>query len=323
MSQVWENGPDQQAERFVLLALADFANDAGECWPSIKAICGKVCMSERGVQTVIRRLESSGWLAIETGNGRKGCSKYAIMATKVRVAVEEKDRRGGIDRLAIFKRDDFTCVYCGYVGISFGQEVGADLHVDHVVPVSRGGSSDPENLVCSCAKCNTSKKDKTPSEWARNPAGNAPRRKCTPHMDAETPHMDVKNPAGNAPEPSRTIKNHQIYRSTPEKPTTQKKPTRQSAFDEFWSAYPMKVGKVAARRNFDRAVKSGADQGEIIAGAKRYASSENVRRGYIKHPQGWLTDGRWADEAQPPIPQQSEATNDRQSFLRKIAGASP
>ena len=94
-------------------------------------------------------------------------------------------------------------------------------------------------------------------------------------------------------------------------------------FDEFWSAYPMKVGKVAARRNFDRAVKAGADPGEIIAGVKRYAVSENVRRGFVKHPHGWLTDGRWADEAQPPIPQQSEATNERQSFLRKIAGASP
>lgn len=311
MSQVWENGPDQQAERFVLLALADFANDAGECWPSIKAICGKVCMSERGVQTVIRRLESSGWLAIETGNGRKGCSKYAIMATKVRVAVEEKDRRGGIDRLAIFKRDDFTCVYCGYVGISFGQEVGADLHVDHVVPVSRGGSSDPENLVCSCAKCNTSKKDKTPSEWARNPAGNAPRRKCTPHMDAETPHMDVKNPAGNAPEPSRTIKNHQKTSST-----------RQNRFDEFWAVYPKKVGKPAAKKNFDRAVKAGADPGEIIAGANRYAVSvAGKESGFVKHPQGWLTDGRWSDEVSAqPVPQQSDG-GERRSFLRKIAGA--
>ncbi len=95
-------------------------------------------------------------------------------------------------------------------------------------------------------------------------------------------------------------------------------------FDEFWEAYPRRVGLAAAKRNFDRAIKSGADPSEIIAGAARYAATVSGKEPrFIKHPQGWLTDGRWADEAQPSIPQQSEATNDRQSFLRKIAGASP
>lgn len=78
MSRVWEFGPDVQSDRFVLLAIADYCNDAGECWPSIKSICEKVCMSERGVQTVIRRLEASGWLEIKTGNGRSGCNQYTV-----------------------------------------------------------------------------------------------------------------------------------------------------------------------------------------------------------------------------------------------------
>lgn len=78
MSRVWDAGPLMQSERFVLLALADYANDAGECWPSISAIGSKVCLSERAVQTVIRRLEAGGWLAIQTGNGRRGCNQYLI-----------------------------------------------------------------------------------------------------------------------------------------------------------------------------------------------------------------------------------------------------
>lgn len=78
MSRVWDFGPPVHSDRFVLLAIADYCNDDGECWPSIRSICGKVCMSERGVQTVIRRLEANGWLEIKTGNGRKGCNQYTV-----------------------------------------------------------------------------------------------------------------------------------------------------------------------------------------------------------------------------------------------------
>ena len=78
MSLVWEKGPQNQAERFVLLALADFANDAGECWPSVDAIAAKTCFKERGVRQILRRLEDAGWLATAIGGGRHGCNNYRI-----------------------------------------------------------------------------------------------------------------------------------------------------------------------------------------------------------------------------------------------------
>lgn len=53
-----------------------------------------------------------------------------------------------------------ACTYCG--GVASG--------VDHVLPVSRGGTDDPKNLVPACHACNASKNDRTPNEWAgRNP----------------------------------------------------------------------------------------------------------------------------------------------------------
>lgn len=78
MARIWEDGPENQSERFVLLALADHANDAGECWPSIATIARKTCLSERGARKIIRRLEASGWLETEVGGGRHGCSRYII-----------------------------------------------------------------------------------------------------------------------------------------------------------------------------------------------------------------------------------------------------
>lgn len=42
---------------------------------------------------------------------------------------------------------------------------GKDVHIDHVVPVSKGGHHKVENLSPSCGPCNLSKKDKLITEW--------------------------------------------------------------------------------------------------------------------------------------------------------------
>jgi len=58
-------------------------------------------------------------------------------------------------RFVIFERDDFTCFYCGKTSYRDGSE----LHVDHVVPGSKGGKDEASNLVTSCQLCNLSKGD--------------------------------------------------------------------------------------------------------------------------------------------------------------------
>lgn len=54
-------------------------------------------------------------------------------------------------RFEIFKRDEFTCRYCGKTS----PEV--ILEVDHIVPVAEGGTDDPMNLATSCWACNSGK----------------------------------------------------------------------------------------------------------------------------------------------------------------------
>jgi 5-methylcytosine-specific restriction endonuclease McrA len=50
----------------------------------------------------------------------------------------------------------------------------ASWQVDHVIPLSRGGSNWPTNLVCACGQCNSRKCDKLPwLEWQpKNPLEN-------------------------------------------------------------------------------------------------------------------------------------------------------
>jgi 5-methylcytosine-specific restriction endonuclease McrA len=61
-------------------------------------------------------------------------------------------------RFNIYARDDNTCQYCGR------RFPRAELNLDHVVPRSRGGSTNWENVVCSCVSCNLRKGGRTPEE---------------------------------------------------------------------------------------------------------------------------------------------------------------
>lgn len=81
-------------------------------------------------------------------------------------------------------------------------------------------------------------------------------------------------------------------------PTAQE---RDDAFEEFWSTYPRKIAKGAARKAWTKAIKDGHDPTVITAGAARFADQ---RRGqdtkYTPHPATWLNAERWGDEPEQP-----------------------
>ena len=54
-------------------------------------------------------------------------------------------------RFEIFKRDSFTCQYCGQ------EAPNVVLNVDHINPVKNGGDNDITNLITSCFDCNSGK----------------------------------------------------------------------------------------------------------------------------------------------------------------------
>jgi hypothetical protein len=65
-------------------------------------------------------------------------------------------------RFEVFDRDKFTCQYCGRCP----PEV--QLVIDHIIPVSKGGGNEPENLRTSCAACNAGKSNKPIGATANN-----------------------------------------------------------------------------------------------------------------------------------------------------------
>lgn len=69
------------------------------------------------------------------------------------------------DLLHLYDEQEGRCAYCG---ISIYWTVKNDIHVDHVLALSRGGTNWPDNLALACRDCNCSKKEKTVEEWLQS-----------------------------------------------------------------------------------------------------------------------------------------------------------
>ena len=99
-----------------------------------------------------------------------------------RVAVSEKKKRSDRARRLPIERNmrairagaagkhtaaDIELLYRSQKGRCWwcGKKINGKYHVDHRVPLARGGSNDPGNLVISCPACNQSKHAKLPQEW--------------------------------------------------------------------------------------------------------------------------------------------------------------
>jgi hypothetical protein len=68
-------------EKVVLLALADFANDGGECWPSVRRIAEKAYISELTVRRIIALLIDSEFLKLtrrQSNDGRSMSNLYQL-----------------------------------------------------------------------------------------------------------------------------------------------------------------------------------------------------------------------------------------------------
>lgn len=61
-------------------------------------------------------------------------------------------------RFEVFKRDSFTCQYCGR------KAPDVVLQADHIEPIAKGGTDDLINLITSCFDCNSGKSDRRLSD---------------------------------------------------------------------------------------------------------------------------------------------------------------
>lgn len=115
-----------------------------------------VCSVKRAVnlllQEVVERVEDSSAVL------RTPSTLFPVPSVvRLRRYVRRPHRqRVAFNRRNVFRRDDQRCQYCG--------RHAHDLTLDHVVPRSRGGPTNWENVVACCRACNARKRDRTPEE---------------------------------------------------------------------------------------------------------------------------------------------------------------
>ena len=196
MSWVWDHSPYENTTLLILLAMADFADDDGVCWPSQARLMGKARCSERTVRDAVKRMVADGVVEIVSESSGRTSHRYRIRTRQI---------------------------------------------------LPPGNMEQPN-----------------PAIYDTSP-GNMP-------------------PENHQEPPTRTI-------TTPD------------GFDEFWSAYPRREGKVASERAYRAAVKRESASA-LIAAAHAYASAtRNTEKRFIKQASSWLNGGFYdahAEESSAP-----------------------
>lgn len=116
-------------------------------------------------------------------------------------------------------------------------------------------------------------------------------------------------------EPQHNITEHnKTEPSKTEDRAAGKPPVVSAEFEKFWSAYPKKVGKQAAKKAFSR-VKVPVET--LLAALERQKCSAQWSKDngqYVPNPATWLNQGRWEDELTPIQCSGKEQINGKTEF---------
>jgi len=78
MSLVWDHSQQKGSGLILLLAVADYANENNQAWPSISTLAAKIRMSDRNTQILLRKIVDSGELEMQPNAGPNGTNVYRI-----------------------------------------------------------------------------------------------------------------------------------------------------------------------------------------------------------------------------------------------------
>lgn len=115
----------------LLLNLMSYEDNSNR---SLGEIASEIGASKSTVRAHLKTLESHGYLSYIPKDQKKVAGK------RRKLSVEKS--------LAVFDSDGYQCVHCG---------TRKKLTVDHIIPITKGGSDDMDNLQTLCHSCNARK----------------------------------------------------------------------------------------------------------------------------------------------------------------------
>jgi hypothetical protein len=124
------------------------------------------------------------------------------------------------------------------------------------------------------------------------------------HLSPVPPTKPLSSPSEGASKPLGSQEQEQEQEQEKERERAPATTTRGdvASFETFWSSYPRKKAKAAARKAWDKLAPDAATAAAILAAVEQHKRSEQwVRDGgqFIPHPATWLNGRRWEDELEP------------------------
>lgn len=296
------------AHKFVLVALADNAGHDGTCWPSQRNIAEKCGLSRQRVNEILGDLELSGHLTI-SGRQRKNGADSSCFYT-LATHPEDETPRVPVDvagHLYVIADGD-RCK----IGISrdasrriqsLETSVGRELATVGMFPCPMSVARKVEQI--SHEKFHDVR---LLGEWFEIDADVASAFVSSALRDFQVSSSTTggvsQDDTGVSPEKTRVSTEPSI--SNPKlKQTPSSKKSSTTDFEQFYQAYPKKVGRRAAETAYGAARRRGATAEAILSGAARYATgTAGTDRQYVKHPSTWLNGDHWRDGeelAQPTV----------------------
>ena len=114
------------------------------CLKFIEYKSGREISEIQEVNEVKKRLKESDIITKKNAKKKKVIEKTRTIPLSIRVKV--------------LSRDNFRCIFCGK---SPATDIGTKLHIDHIVPFSKGGTNEMKNLQTLCEKCNLGKSNQS------------------------------------------------------------------------------------------------------------------------------------------------------------------
>lgn len=199
-------------------------------------------------------------------------------------------------REKIIERDGFKCQICGkYLTTMrdakrFAKLGGGLYHIDHIIPVFQGGRATEENLRLTCPACNQSRK----------------KRFTMDEIIDFTLSPPIAAVCSEPPRPAAIIQSNPNPNTNPNTNTNPIMPPKggeadakqDARFEQFWNAYPRKVGKGNARQAWQKIKMTDDLFNSILNAVEQQKQWEQWQRDggqYIPHPATWLNQQRWED----------------------------
>jgi hypothetical protein len=228
-------GPGEKA---VLMALANYADENNDCYPSQERLARETCQGVRTVQRHLATLQERG-LIVKRARGGSGGGRW----------------------------NNWYRLMVGAQPANLAPSSGGYPPSATGLPATGGGSYPPP----------------VAQEPSLEPPLSEPPPEKTPSPDGDGAPDELALIPASKPTPAQT-----------------RAMTDASLSDEFenqfWPAYPRKVGKHAALAVYRRVRRKGATVDDVMAGVHRFAAEKaHTEARFIAHPATWLNAGRWLD----------------------------